>query len=98
MGFRTEGAEIRDTGVGEFPGPQPTQLTIDPTIVRQYAEQLIGGETVPPIDVVRLPDGREYITEGHHRYVAGQITGEPVERKVFPNSGPVGFTWKQVRF
>lgn len=79
-------------------GPQPTQLAVDPDIVNQYSESLKKGERVPPIEVVLLPDGREFITEGHHRYVASQKTGIPVEKRVFPDNGPIGFTWLGVKY
>jgi len=101
MGVTMKGAQIGDlTGlpVPELKGPQPTQLHVDPNIVRNYAQTLLAGGSVPPIDIVRLPDGREFITEGHHRFVAGELTGKPVERKMYPDRGPVGVSWSEVSF
>lgn len=101
MGFRTRGAKIEEiigASVGDFKGPQPTQLTVDPLVVGQYAAKIIAGEPVAAIEVVLLPDGREFITEGHHRFVAGELAGSPVDRKVFPNNGPAGFNWSATRY
>lgn len=84
--------------VGNFSGPQPTQLAVDPYIVDQYSQQLLAGHAVAAIEVVILPDGREFITEGHHRYVASQQTGIDVGQRKFDNGGPTGFAWSQVKF
>lgn len=77
-------------------GPQPTQLSVHPDIVEEKIAQLLAGEKLPPIEIVRLPDGREFILDGHHRYVASQLTGVPVEVRVFPNAGPTGLDWSEV--
>lgn len=47
------------------------------------------GETIEPIEIIRTPRG-DYITEGHHRYVAGQILGREVPATITEGSGPVG--------
>lgn len=82
----------------QFEGPQPTQLDVDPIIVGQYIMKLNTGHMLPPIDIVQLPDGREFITEGHHRYVAARATGKPVPERRFQSAGPVGFEWKNVKY
>lgn len=106
MGIITEGAKIINVSDNGYlhdlfktmgTGPQPTQLVVDPTVIDSYSQKLRSSEKVPPIDVIRLPDGREFITEGHHRFLASQLTGIPVEKKVFPNRGPVGFNWANVK-
>jgi hypothetical protein len=84
--------------VGNLPGPQPTQLGVDPYVVAGYAEALKAGQSVPAIDVVVLPDGREFLLEGHHRYVASQKTGIEVPIRVTQNEGPVGFNWAHVKY
>ena len=84
--------------VGKLPGPQPTQLGVDPYVVAGYAEALKAGQTVPAIDVVVLPDGREFLLEGHHRYVASQKTGIEVPIRVTQTEGPVGFNWAHVKY
>ncbi|NTU49795.1 MAG: hypothetical protein HGA87_02700 [Desulfobulbaceae bacterium] len=84
--------------VGAFSGPQPTQLSVDPTVVSKYEAQLRNGEKIAPIEVAALSDGRQFITEGHHRFVASQSTGIPVEQKNFNANGPVGFNWSDVKY
>ncbi|MFA5957058.1 hypothetical protein [Hyphomicrobium sp.] len=84
--------------VGSLPGPQPSQLSVDPYVVGSYAQMLRSGLSVPAVDVVLLPDGRQFLTEGHHRYVASQLTGIPVAVRLFPNNGPVGFDWARVKY
>ncbi|MFD8495866.1 LamG-like jellyroll fold domain-containing protein [Amycolatopsis sp. NPDC059657] len=59
---------------------RPTQDYVDPDTVEYYVEELRAGRPVGPIETQRLADGREYIEEGHHRYVASVKTGIPVER------------------
>ncbi|MCP3996327.1 MAG: ParB N-terminal domain-containing protein [bacterium] len=79
-------------------GPQPTQLAVSPQIVDDYAARLMRGERLRPIEVVELPDGRRFILDGHHRYVASQETGIPVDVNVTKGEGPVGFDWEEVAF
>jgi hypothetical protein len=38
------------------------------------------GERLPAIEVERMADGTQVILDGHHRHVASQITGIPVDR------------------
>lgn len=81
------GQEIVGTGHNAV---RPTQMEIHPDIVDNYVGQLKGGGSVKPIDVTELPDGTRYITDGHHRYVAGQKAGVEVPMNVTPNPGPRG--------
>jgi hypothetical protein len=77
-------------------GLRPTQLSVDRSIVQRYAAQLRAGQKVDPIHAIEIPDGRRFIIEGHHRYVASQLTGKPVDVRIEPGAGPVGFDWKDV--
>src|SRR5262245_57439837 len=81
--------------VGSMGGPLPTQLVVDASVVHDYTQKLVCGQNVDPIEVVRLPDGREFITEGHHRYIASQRAGIPVGQRTFDTGGPVGFDWSK---
>jgi ParB-like chromosome segregation protein Spo0J len=77
-------------------GLRPTQLSVDRSIVERYAAQLRAGQKLDPIHAVEVPSGQRYIIEGHHRYVASQQTGIPVEVVTKQGAGPVGFDWKDV--
>ncbi len=79
-------------------GPQPTQLEINPQIVDDYIARLLAGEKLRPIELVELPDGRRFILDGHHRYVASQRTGIPIDQFTIKGEGPVGFNWENVKF
>src|SRR5690606_22489183 len=57
---------------------RPTQDWIDMSAVDDYVAQLRAGRAVAPIEVQVLPDGRAFILDGHHRYVASQRIGVPV--------------------
>ena len=92
----TRGVDI--VGQAEHAGLQPTQLEVNPGIVARYAAKLEAGEAVDPIHAVEVPDGRQFIIEGHHRYVASQLTGIPVPTVVTQGAGPVGFNWGQVSY
>jgi ParB-like chromosome segregation protein Spo0J len=66
--------------------------------VTDYAARLQAGEKLSPIQAVKTPKGQTYITDGHHRYMASQVTGIPVEVRVIEGAGPVGFpNWNDVR-
>lgn len=77
-------------------GLRPTQLEIHPEIVEAYVAKLRSGQPVAPIEAIRLPDGRVFIIEGHHRYVASQRTGIDVKVFTMDGHGPVGFDWEEV--
>lgn len=88
------GEDIVGTGHGTL---RPTQDWISRSAVDDYAVRLQAGETLPAIDVQRLPDGREFILDGHHRYVASQQTGIPVDINYVDGVGPVGLPdWAKV--
>jgi len=76
----------------------PTQDWYNPEQVDEYAAQLERGDNVKPIQAVKTPDGRKFILDGHHRYLASQKTGIPVEVNVREGVGPVGLSsWDNVK-
>ena len=95
-GFKPLGRELTEDV--RHVGPQPTQLDVNPGIVDDFASRLQAGERLDPIDVVELPDGRQFILDGHHRFVASERTGIPVEIRIQKAPGPVGFNWNEVLF
>jgi ParB-like chromosome segregation protein Spo0J len=69
---------------------RPTQDWIDAAKVDEYVSRLQAGEKLDPIEVNQLPNGEQYILDGHHRYVASMLTGIPVDQVVTVGVGPVG--------
>ncbi len=64
-----------------------------------YAAQWRAGETLPAIEVQRLPGGREFILDSHHRYVASLETGVSVDINYIDGVGPVGLPdWLKVAY
>lgn len=77
---------------------RPTQDSVNPEKVQEYATKLQNGEKVDPIEVYDTGNAR-YLQEGHHQYVASQMTGIPVEVRVQKGGGPVGFpNWSEVQW
>ena len=80
----------------------PWHLLIDENgnIIDERAKspsQLIAGEKLPTIDAINVPGKGIYILDGHHRYVASQLTGIPVDMSVTTQPGPVGLpNWSSV--
>jgi hypothetical protein len=67
--------------------------------VDDYAARLRAGEKLPPIGVQRMPDGTEVILDGHHRYVASQITRMSVDKIYSTSVWPVGEAdWSDVSY
>lgn len=58
-------------------------------------KRLKAGEKLPPIEMVDIPGKGRYIIEGHHRYVASQQSGIPVEIIVVEGSGPVSVPYSK---
>jgi RHS repeat-associated protein len=78
---------------------KPTQDMVNPEKVAEYVNKLKSGEYVEPIEVVETPGKGKYIVEGHHRYVASQQTGIPVEIKIRQGNGPTGLPdWSEVQW
>lgn len=69
---------------------RPSQDWMDKEVVADYTARIRAGEKLPAIDVQRMEDGTEVILDGHHRYVASQITGVPVEKVYSRSVWPVG--------
>jgi hypothetical protein len=49
-----------------------------PDRVAKFAKRLRKGKTVKPAVLIRVPDGRLVVADGHHRALAAQQTGRPV--------------------
>ncbi|WP_159519050.1 ParB N-terminal domain-containing protein [Erysipelothrix urinaevulpis] len=72
---------------------------MNPDKVNEYANKLMDGEKLPPIEVYEVDGKGLFISEGHHRYVASQQTGIPVDIRVLPGGGPVGLpNWLEVQW
>lgn len=84
-----------------FSEVRPTQEFVNPEKVAEYAKKLQAGEKVSPVEIVDIEGKGKCLTEGHHRYVASQQTGIPVDEVGKKGSGPVGLpdwlevTWKK---
>ena len=75
----------------------PTQDWLNWDKVNEYIQRLNDGETLEPIEVIFNPQkNKTYILDGHHKYVASEITGIPV--KEIQTTGPVvgADSWKIV--
>ena len=78
---------------------RPTQDVVNPQRVSDYARRLQAGERLPAIEVVEVPGRGRYIIEGHHRYVASQQTGIPIEIRTVQGTGPTGMPdWSSVQW
>ena len=89
----------RDIVGSDFNDIKPTQTAINPEKVQEYIKRLRAGEKLPPIEVIDIPGKGRYIVEGHHRYVASQQTGIPIEIIVIEGAGPVGMpNWEDVQW
>jgi len=61
------------------------QLIADPAVhprtrirqgtIRQYAASYKNGDTLPPVDVFKSPDGRHFLADGFHRYYGARAAG-----------------------
>ena len=93
--FESTGKNIVGTDFNEV---KPTQDWIDMNQVNNYAVKLRAGETLPSIEAINVPGRGTYILDGHHRYVAGQMTGIPVEMEITTQPGPIGLpNWLPVQ-
>ena len=89
----------RDIVGSDFNDIKPTQTAINPEKVQEYIKRLRAGEKLPPIEVIDIPGKGRYIVEGHHRYVASQQMGIPIEIIVIEGAGPVGMpNWEDVQW
>ena len=76
---------------------KPTQEVVNHVKVAEYVQKLSNGETIAPIQVIDVPGQGLYITDGHHRYIASQLTGIPVDMVITSAPGPIGLPdWSSV--
>jgi RHS repeat-associated protein len=69
--------------VGNTPIKPGTQGDVDKSYVEQYALDMTKGSfdwdrMSVPMEFVKLPDGTMIIREGHHRFIAAQMTNTPI--------------------
>lgn len=82
-----------------FSDIKPTQTVVNRAKVDEYVQKLKAGEKVDPIVVYEVPGKGKFIEEGHHRFIASQETGIPVEVVVKQGSGPTGLPdWSEVEW
>ena len=91
-------ANVQQNIVGtNFNSVRPTQDWINMNQVNSYAARLRAGETVAAIEAVNVSGRGTYILDGHHRFVASQITGISVDISITVGQGPVGLpNWSSV--
>ena len=78
---------------------RPTQEFVNPQKIEDYSNRLKAGEKLSPVEVINIPGKGMYIVEGHHRYVASQRTGIPIEIIVVESQGPIGLPdWSEVHW
>ena len=76
---------------------RPTQDWINMNQVNHYATRFRMGQPVNAIDAIRVPGRGVYILDGHHRYVASNITGIPLRINIRNSAGPIGWPdWSSV--
>lgn len=87
----------RDIVGSTFDDIKPTQEMVNPEKVAEYAQKLQNGEYVPPIEIYEVQGKGFFIEEGHHRFIASQQTGIPVETIIREGGGPSGLPdWSEV--
>jgi len=98
IGQIQQGASVGKNIVGtNFNAVRPTQDWINMSQVNSYVAKLKAGQTVRPIDVVHVQGRGFYIIDGHHRFVASQMTGIPINANVTTGAGPIGLPdWSSV--
>jgi len=78
---------------------KPTQDIVNPQKVADYVKRLQAGEKLKSVKAVNISGKGIYITNGHHRYVASQRAGIPVDIKIVKGQGPVGMpNWNDVQW
>ncbi|CUU50367.1 ParB N-terminal domain-containing protein [Clostridium beijerinckii] len=110
---RPEGGAAGDNSSIMFKGPtepkqivgtdfndiRPTQDVVNREKVDEYIQRLRAGEILEPAEVVDIPGKGKYLVEGHHRFVASQESGIPIDIKVKIGNGPVGMPdWSYVEW
>jgi len=74
----------------------PTQDYINPNKVMAYVKRMKAGEEIEPIEeFTNTTNGKKYLLDGHHRYIASQISGIPVSMEFAGSGALFGFpSWK----
>ena len=78
IGGRTVSQVVGETNI--LPG---TQNAVDAPYVEAFATDMVNGKfnwnlMKDPMQFARLPDGKMVIMEGHHRFIATQMTNTPI--------------------
>ncbi len=68
---------------------KPTQDYVSKDKVAEYIGRISTGEKLKPINVANTTKGK-FILDGHHRYVASQMTGTKIDI-IIQEGGPIGF-------
>ncbi|MFT8352841.1 RHS repeat-associated core domain-containing protein, partial [Clostridium saccharoperbutylacetonicum] len=91
-----EAKQIVGTNFNEI---RPTQDVVNREKVDQYIQRLKSGEKLEPAEAVDIPGKGKYLVEGHHRFVASQESGIPIDIKVKTGNGPMGMPdWSYVEW
>ena len=69
---------------------RPTQDSINFQKVDEYVQMLRSGGKLNPVTAVEISGKGVYIIDGHHRFIASQMTGIPIEINILPGQGPIG--------
>jgi RHS repeat-associated protein len=79
---------------------RPTQDGVDPDKVERYMREMKAGAQFPPAEAIQLPDGRIFLMEGHHRYVASLRAGISLPIHIeHVTAGPIGLPdWSRVEY
>ena len=76
---------------------KPTQDYVYKEKVTEYVNRISNGEKIEPINVAKTHKGM-YILDGHHRYVASQLTNTQI-KIIIEQGGPIGFPdWTYVKW
>ncbi len=77
---------------------RPTQDWLDKQQVEAYKNQIKNGEPVKPITAYEV-NGKTYIEDGHHRYVAYKELGKTPVVNIHGRGGPIGYPdWTKTSF
>ncbi|PIX62043.1 hypothetical protein COZ45_03370 [Candidatus Uhrbacteria bacterium CG_4_10_14_3_um_filter_41_21] len=74
---------------------QPTQDWINSDTAKYYSDILKNGGRVDPIETLNN-NGTNYILDGHHRYIGGEMAGVDVPTVQMGQGGLRGTTWDQI--
>jgi len=67
--------------------------------VDEFVKMLLKGEKLEPVEAVEVPGKGIYIIDGHHRYIASQKAGIPIDIRITKGQGPIGMPdWSGVNW